>query len=86
MSKQDESGLRMSLGQHAEAVEARLRRWEDEGFGRRLWAKDHTLWTSEPVPELTDRMGWLELPDAMQGEIERLERFAAEARADAEGV
>jgi len=82
MSKQDGSRLQMSLGRYGEAVKALLGQWEGEDFGRRLWAKDHTLWTPEPVPELTDRMGWLELPDAMQAEIERLERFAAEARAD----
>jgi transaldolase/glucose-6-phosphate isomerase len=80
MSKHDESGLQMSLGRYADAVEARLRQWQEVDFGRRLWAKDHTLWSPEPVPELTDRMGWLELPDTMQGQVERLESFAAEAR------
>jgi len=78
MTNQETSAL--SLGRYGEAVAARLRHWEEEGFGRRLWAKDHTLWTPEPVPELTDRMGWLELPATMLEEIEGLERFAAEAR------
>jgi transaldolase/glucose-6-phosphate isomerase len=84
MSNQGNSGLRMSLGRYGEAVEARLRRWEAEDFGRRLWAKDHTLWAPEPVPELTDRMGWLELPDSLldQGGLDALERFAHEARTD----
>jgi transaldolase/glucose-6-phosphate isomerase len=86
MSNHDDRGLEMSLGRHGEAVEARLRRWEEEGFGRRLWARDHTLWVPEPVPELTDRMGWLELPGSLlgdhQGEVDRLERFAEEARAE----
>ncbi|HYG63614.1 MAG TPA: hypothetical protein VEL74_13615 [Thermoanaerobaculia bacterium] len=70
-------GLR--LGGYAGAVEERLRRWQDERFGERLWARDHTLWSREPVPELTDRLGWLELPAAMAGEVETLERFAREA-------
>jgi transaldolase/glucose-6-phosphate isomerase len=74
--------LKAHLGQFGEAVEARLRRWEDEDFNRRLWSRDHTLWAPEPVPELTDRMGWLELPDSMQEEIGRLERFAEDARAE----
>ncbi len=78
MSDLEIGGLRLSLGHHGEAVAARLRRWEAEDFGRRLWARDHTLWTPQPVPELTDRMGWLELPASMPGEIETLERFAGE--------
>jgi transaldolase / glucose-6-phosphate isomerase len=86
MTNRDDSGLEMSLGRYGDAVTERLRRWEAEDFGRRLWARDHMLWTPEPVPELTDRMGWLELPDALlgnhQGELDALERFADEARAE----
>lgn len=75
-------GLQMSLVQSEEGVAARMRRWEEERIGQRLWAKDHTVWTPEPVPELTDRLGWLTLPDSMEAELPRLESFAAEARAD----
>lgn len=86
MSQWDDSGLRMSLGRYGEAVAARLRRWDAEDFGRRLWAKDHTLWVPEPIPELTDRMGWLELPESLlgdhQSELDALERFAHEARTE----
>lgn len=64
------------------AVQARLRRWDEESFGRRLWARDHTLWVPEPVPELSDRMGWLELPESMQARLGALEAFAEEARAE----
>jgi transaldolase/glucose-6-phosphate isomerase len=90
MSDLESNGLQMSLGRFGEAVAARLRRWEAEDFGRRLWAKDRTLWTPEPVPELTDRMGWLELPEALlgtrQGELDALERFAEEARTEEVGT
>ena len=82
MSDLETSGLQMSLGRFGEAVAARLRQWDAEDFGRRLWAKDHTLWVPEPVPELTDRMGWLELPECMQDHLDALERFAHEARAE----
>jgi transaldolase/glucose-6-phosphate isomerase len=72
----------LRLGGHAAAVEARLARWEAEGFGRRLWEKDHTLWSPTPVPELADRLGWLELPESMAGQAEALARFGEEARAE----
>lgn len=78
----DGQGLQMSLVRSKEGVDARMRRWEEERIGERLWGKDHTVWSPEPMPELTDRLGWLTLPDSMEAELPRLESFAAEARAD----
>src|SRR5204862_3839075 len=48
----------------------------------RLWQKDHTLWSKEPQPELTDRLGWLELPETMAQETGKLTAFADKAKAD----
>ena len=42
------------------------------------WAKDHTLWTTDPAPEIEDRLGWLALPETMRGAVPALEAFAAE--------
>ena len=67
-----------SLGQHAAAVAARLQRWKEDDTVARLWAKDHTLWTAEPAPEIEDRLGWLTLSETMPGEVPALEAFAAE--------
>src|SRR5688572_9661472 len=75
-------GSELRLGRYESAVQARLERWEAESFGRRLWAKDHTVWWPEPVAELTDRLGWLKLPESMRTEAEELARFAMEVRAD----
>lgn len=75
-------GLTLGLGTFKETVEARLAAWRQEDFGRRLWEKDHTLWSPEPVPELTDRLGWLTLPESMAGEAGRLTGFAAEVKAE----
>ena len=68
----------LRLGQYEATVEARLAKWQEEAFGRRLWEKDHQLWSEQPVPELTDRLGWLELPDSMMAEAGRLARFGRE--------
>ncbi len=62
------------LGEYKNKVEERLKTWKKQNFCRRLWAKDPTLWFPEPKPEITDRLGWLELPEAMQ---ERLGEFVA---------
>jgi transaldolase/glucose-6-phosphate isomerase len=66
----------LRLGRYEEAVEARLAKWQEEDLGRRLWEKDPTLWSAEPVAELADRLGWLDLPDTMTAEVGRLTSFA----------
>ncbi len=70
-----------SLGPWAPAVNARLERWLEEGAVARLWAKDHTLWTTDPAPEIEDRLGWLAIPEVLRAEVPVLEAFAAEVAA-----
>lgn len=50
------------LGEHQARVKARLAHWADQKLIQRLWRKDHTLWSAEPLAELVDRLGWLSLP------------------------
>jgi transaldolase/glucose-6-phosphate isomerase len=78
MSQTDPQTL--SLGQWEKPVEERLSAWQRSSFARRLWAKDHTLWSAKPVPELTDRMGWLTLPETMHEQVPALEAFAGRVR------
>lgn len=72
----------LALGNHVAAVEDRIRAWENSDFPVRLWKKDPTLWASQPVPEITDRLGWLDLPASMEGSIADFERFAQEIRSE----
>jgi transaldolase/glucose-6-phosphate isomerase len=76
----DQGDLR--LGGHAAAVDARLAKWQDESFGSRLWAKDYTLWSPEPISDLSDRLGWLDLPASMTALVETLARLGREAAAE----
>lgn len=41
----------------------------------RLWQKDHTIWRPDPT-EISNRLGWLDLAETMEPEIERITRFA----------
>jgi len=66
----------LRLGSYTAAVDARLAHWQEEAFAKRLWEKDYTLWSPQPIPELTDRLGWLDLPATMTAEVQRLARFA----------
>ena len=70
------------LGGYRKRVDERLDDWERASFGRRLWDRDHTLWSDRPLPELTDRLGWLDLFDSSRDLPEELEPFAREIRAE----
>ncbi len=72
--------IRPELGPYQEAVEKRLSLWEEEGFSKRLWAKDPTLWFGKEVPEISNRLGWLDLPERMYEEADRIKAFAEEIR------
>lgn len=74
------SGQRLSLGPFQPPVEERLRAWQQQRIARRIWAKDSTLWSPQPMPELADRLGWLDLPVAMPPETKALAAFARDVR------
>lgn len=63
----------------ANTVDRTLKTWEAEDLCQRIWAKDHTVWSSDPA-EISNRLGWLDLPIAMQGEVDSLVAFGEEIR------
>lgn len=75
-----------SLNHLGEAVSARLAAWDHEGYGTRLWAKDRTLWSEVEVPELTDRLGWLWLPEQMEPMLAGFEDFADDVKSEADHI
>jgi transaldolase/glucose-6-phosphate isomerase len=72
----------LHLGKYRRRVEKRLKAWQDSKFASRIWQKDHTLWSKDPQPELTDRLGWLELPETMEKQVAELRAFADSTKAD----
>jgi transaldolase/glucose-6-phosphate isomerase len=68
------------IGPYERSVENRVQTWRDQGFIRRFWAKDHSLWFAKKEPEIVDRMGWLDLPETMHEKLEDLTRFAERVR------
>jgi transaldolase/glucose-6-phosphate isomerase len=70
------------LGKYRRRVEKRVKAWQAARFAGRLWKKDHTLWSQDPQPELSDRMGWLDLPEAMEKQLAALRACAEQAKAD----
>jgi len=79
MSNQ-ESRISFNVGRYGNQIGARLTTWAQQDFLLRLWNKDHTLWSPDPVPELTDRLGWLMLPERMMGNLDEIFQFADEMK------
>ncbi len=71
-----------ALGGYREPVEERLRSLEEQGFARRLWAKDATIWKSDAQEQqaIKNRLGWLTATESMLEHCDRLRAFASEVR------
>lgn len=61
-------------------IAKRLARWQEEDFTARLWEHDHTLWSPDPEG-ISDRLGWLALPESMPALCRPIARFVQEIRA-----
>ena len=60
-----------------QAVAGRLRRAQDDDVVHRIWHRDGTLWAPQGTPEVTDRLGWLDIHEKMLDCVDDLEGFAA---------
>ena len=71
-----------TLGALQSAVEKRLADWQQAGFNRRLWARDPTLWAKPGTPEITNRLGWLHLPEIKAEQLHGLMDFGRKLHAE----
>jgi glucose-6-phosphate isomerase len=62
------------------AVNARIERARSEDVLGRIEARDGTLWAPEGTPEVTDRLGWLDIADRMAETVGDLDAFVQEVR------
>jgi transaldolase / glucose-6-phosphate isomerase len=71
-----------SLSSISGAVNQRLKTWTEAHFGRRMWAKDPTLWATASTPEITNRLGWLSLPESMRDQVPDLTSFREQIKSE----
>jgi transaldolase/glucose-6-phosphate isomerase len=72
--------VEISPGTYGAAVESRLQAWTRLQFGRRIWAKDTTLWSEGPAEDISNRLGWLDLPDRIPAVAQDLSQFGQSVR------
>jgi glucose-6-phosphate isomerase len=65
---------------YADALEQGLARAREEDVVARVWRRDGTLWAPEGTPEVTNRLGWLDIADRMCEQLDELNRFAESVR------
>jgi hypothetical protein len=65
-----------------ESVSGRIERARAERVLERIWQRDGTLWAPPGTPEVTDRLGWLDIAVRMADQLDDLDAFVAEVRAD----
>ncbi len=69
-----------TLGTYQPAVDAALAQMAKQKITARIWAHDHTVWKPDPA-EITNRLGWLHIAEAMLENVPRLHKSAEDARA-----
>ena len=72
-------GVIIEPGRFEKDIQETIARIEAGNIVKRIWDRDHTVWKPGPG-EITNRLGWLTLPETMQGEIPGIEAFAGEIR------
>jgi transaldolase/glucose-6-phosphate isomerase len=76
------SAFRAEIAPLLPALRDTLEGLDREEVGRRIWAHDPYLWTSksDEIEEVRHRLGWLNLPQSMQGQIKELQTVTENLR------
>lgn len=79
----EEQATWFSLGPCQQHVDAGLATVSEAEVGRRIWARDGSLWSSNPsqIAAIENRLGWLELPTTSRVDVPRLEALSVEVEA-----
>ncbi len=68
-----------TLGRHRAIAGDELIRLREINVVERVWRGDHSVWKPSP-DEITNRLGWLSIPEDMAGETSALTAFAGDIR------
>lgn len=74
-------GYSEHLGVHAGSFNDRLSKAVLQNLPGDIWSKNHRLWQNDP-DEVSNRLGWLDLPDSMADAISSIEGFSKSVKDD----
>jgi transaldolase/glucose-6-phosphate isomerase len=77
----DQQDVSFHLGTYQGIVDAALAEITEQRVMARIWDHDHTVWKTQPQ-EITNRLGWLHIAEAMGAEVQRLQKFSDAVRTD----
>ncbi|HHO74905.1 MAG TPA: bifunctional transaldolase/phosoglucose isomerase [Deltaproteobacteria bacterium] len=85
-TKQDElhtqwNRVEFNLGGYARVYEDAVKELVETSIISRIWSHDHTVWKPEP-DEITNRLGWLHIAEAMSAQVDTLATFTEEVRSE----
>lgn len=66
-------------GDYGSAIESQLLELERNRFAERFFDRDHLLWADDPS-EITNRLGWVHLPERMVGAVDEIDDFSESVR------
>ncbi|MCK4534292.1 MAG: hypothetical protein KAT81_02105, partial [Syntrophobacterales bacterium] len=69
--------LQINIGNYRHSLDAVLVELEKDRIVDRIWSGDYTVWGSEPA-EISNRLGWLNSPQAMSSRIDGMRQLAFE--------
>ena len=74
----------LSLGTNGQAYTQALDTLAQRDFLKKLWAKDPSLWTTDPAHEqiIKHALGWLDIPQQLLDNVANLQSFAKECAAE----
>jgi len=75
-----DSRIILRIGDYQPVIDDRLEYWRDISFVKRLSEKDPALWVNKDSEEISNRLGWLILPELMSEYIREIIEFSEEVR------
>lgn len=74
----------LSLGNYQKKADAAIEKLRKQNFVQRLWAKDASLWKTDPkhVAIIKNSLGWLKVAEWVESRLEELTQFAGTVKSE----
>jgi len=78
-TKGQKMSFKYSVGENSKLVDETIKKLSDENVIKRIWKKDHTVWSNDPT-EISNRLGWLDSVDVTGKSVKEINEFVDEVR------